>query len=181
MWSGTDRYEVITKDKGADEVKGRVTYYVWDDDFQWSTWYGGHPEKDKHEYYRRHFWDEEHQYYRTLEHIHRTQMFFDKKQIPYTMMIFNKDVYIFVEYHHRVRYLFLIKEHLCPVYVFQSPIVLVFFVPEMPPVVFVFVLLRVPSIPGAPLEIIVPHIIGNTPFNFVCTLVLSDHFITIRS
>ena len=92
MWSGTDRYEVITKDKGKDEVKGRVTYYVWDEDFQWSTWYGGHPEKDKHDYYRRHFWDEEHQYYRTLENIHRTQMFLDKKQIPYTMMIFNKDV-----------------------------------------------------------------------------------------
>ena len=92
MWSGTDRYEVITKDKGEDDVKGRATYYVWDEDFQWSTWYGGHPEKEKHDYYRRHFWDEEHQYYRTLEHIHRTQMFLDRKQIPYTMMIFNKDV-----------------------------------------------------------------------------------------
>jgi hypothetical protein len=92
MWSGTDRYEVISKNKGQDEVKDRVTYYVWDDDFQWSTWYGGHPEPDKHEYYRRHFWDENHQYYRTLEHIHRTQMFLDKKQIPYTMMIFNKEV-----------------------------------------------------------------------------------------
>ena len=33
MWSGTDRYEVITKDKGADEVQARVTYYVWDEDF----------------------------------------------------------------------------------------------------------------------------------------------------
>lgn len=92
MWSGTDRYEVVTKDKGADEVKGRVTYYVWDEDLQWSTWYGGHPEKDKDEYYRRHFWDEEHQYYRTLEHILRTQMFLDKKEIPYTMMIFKEDV-----------------------------------------------------------------------------------------
>jgi len=92
MWSGTDRYEVITKDQGADEVKGRVTYYVWDKDFQWSTWYGGHPEKDKHEYYRRHFWDEEHQYYRTLEHILRTQLFLDKKKIPYTMMLFKEDV-----------------------------------------------------------------------------------------
>jgi len=92
MWSGTDRYEVITKDKGADEVQARVTYYVWDEDFQWSTWYGGHPEKDKHEYYRRHFWDEEHQYYRTLEHILRTQLLLDKKAIPYTMMVFNKDV-----------------------------------------------------------------------------------------
>ena len=92
MWSGTDRYEVITKDKGKDEVLGRITYYVWDEDLQWSTWYGGHPERDKHEYYRRHFWNEEHMYYRTLEHILRTQMFLDKKQIPYTMMIFNKDV-----------------------------------------------------------------------------------------
>jgi hypothetical protein len=92
MWSGTDRYEVVTKDRGADELKGRITYYAWNEDLQWSTWYGGHPEKDKHEYYRRNFWDEEHQYYRTLEHIHRTQMFLDKKGIPYTMMIFNKHV-----------------------------------------------------------------------------------------
>jgi len=92
MWSGTDRYEVITKDKGADEVKGRVTYYVWDEDLQWSTWYGGHPEKEKDEYYRRHFWDEQHQYYRTLEHILRTQMFLEKKRIPYTMMVFKQDV-----------------------------------------------------------------------------------------
>ena len=92
MWSGTDRYEVITKDREADERKGFATYSRWDEEFKWSVWYGGHPEKDKHEYYRRHFWDEEHQYYRTLEHIHRTQMFLDKKRIPYTMMIFNKDV-----------------------------------------------------------------------------------------
>ena len=92
MWSGTDRYEVITKDKGADEVEGRVTYHVWDEDLQWSTWYGGHPEREKHEYYRRHFWDEEHQYYRTLEHILRTQMLLDRKGIPYTMMLFKQDV-----------------------------------------------------------------------------------------
>jgi len=92
MWSGTDRYEVITKDKSEYELKENMTYNVWDEDFRWSTWYGGHPEQDKHEYYRRHFWNEEHQYYRTLEHIHRTQMFLDNKKIPYTMMVFNKDV-----------------------------------------------------------------------------------------
>lgn len=92
MWSGTDRYEVVTKDRSGHESKENMTYNVWDGDFRWSTWYGGHPEKDKHEYYRRHFWNEEHQYYRTLEHIHRTQMFLDNKKIPYTMMLFNKDV-----------------------------------------------------------------------------------------
>ena len=91
MWSGTDRYEVITKEEGPDD-RGEMTYRVWDNDFNWSVYYGGHFEKDKHEMYRRHFWDEEHQYYRTLEHILRTQMFLDKKEIPYTMMLFNKDV-----------------------------------------------------------------------------------------
>jgi hypothetical protein len=90
MWSGPDRYEVITEDKGKDDVKDRITYFVWDDDFQWSTWYGGHPDKDKNEYYRKHFWNVEHQYYRTLEHILRTQMLLDRKGIPYTMMIYNK-------------------------------------------------------------------------------------------
>lgn len=93
MWSGTDRYEVISKDKGKDEMKDRmVNYFIWDEDFQWSTWYGGHPDNEKHEYYMRHFWDEEHQYYRTLEHIHRTQMVLDKKGIAYTMMVYNKHV-----------------------------------------------------------------------------------------
>jgi hypothetical protein len=91
MWSGTDRYEVVSMEE-MKEIKSRATYYVWDEDFQWSTWYGGHPEKDKDEYYRRYFWDEEHQYYRTLEHILRTQMFLDKKKIPYTMMIYNQHV-----------------------------------------------------------------------------------------
>ena len=92
MWTASDRYEVITKDRLQDEKLNRMTYYTWDEDFKWSTWYGGHPEKDKHEYYRRNFWDEEHQYYRTLEHILRTQMFFDRKEVPYTMMIFKEDV-----------------------------------------------------------------------------------------
>tara|TARA_Y100000034_G_scaffold127644_1_gene180743 strand:- start:550 stop:1188 length:639 start_codon:yes stop_codon:yes gene_type:complete len=92
MWSASDRYEVVTLDKGVDELGDRVTYRVWDDDFRWSTWYGGHRLPGAIKYYRRHFWNEQHQYYRTLEAIHRTQMFLDKKKIPYTMMIFNKHV-----------------------------------------------------------------------------------------
>jgi len=92
MWSGADRYEVVTLDEGVDYLDGRITYRVWDDDFKWSTWFGGHRLADKHEYFRRHFWNEQQQNYRTLEHILRTQLFLDKKKIPYTMMIFNKDV-----------------------------------------------------------------------------------------
>ena len=91
MWSGTDRYEVITKEDGPDD-RGEMTYRVWDKDFNWSVYYGGHRDKDKNEYFRRYFWDEEHQYYRTLEHILRTQMFLNKKNIPYTMMVFRKSV-----------------------------------------------------------------------------------------
>ena len=92
MWSASDRYEVITLDKGVDHLDGRITYRVWDEDFNWSTWFGGHRSPDKHDYYRRHFWNEQHQYYRTLENIHRTQMFLDKENIPYTMMLFRQDV-----------------------------------------------------------------------------------------
>ena len=72
MWSASDRYEVITLDEGVDNLDGRITYRVWDEDFNWSTWFGGHRSEDKHDYYRRHFWNEQQQYYRTLEHIHRT-------------------------------------------------------------------------------------------------------------
>lgn len=92
MWSASDRYEVVTLDEGVDHLDGRITYRVWDDDFKWSTWFGGHRLEDKHDYYRRHFWNEQHQYYRTLEAIHRTQMFLDKKGISYTMMLFKGDV-----------------------------------------------------------------------------------------
>ena len=91
MWSASDRYEVITHEKGEDD-RSEMTYRVWDDDFNWSVYYGGHRDKDKNDFFRRHFWNEEHQYYRTLEHILRTQMFLDKKQIPYTMMLFRKNV-----------------------------------------------------------------------------------------
>ena len=87
MWSASDRYEVITLDEGVDNLDGRITYRVWDEDFNWSTWFGGHRSEDKHDYYRRHFWNEQHQYYRTLENIHRTQMFLDKKKIPYTLSL----------------------------------------------------------------------------------------------
>ena len=91
MWSGTDRYEVVTKEQGVDD-RGEMTYRVWDDDFNWSVYYGGHKDSDKNYFFRKHFWNEEHQYYRTLEHILRTQMFLDRKQVPYTMMLFKKDV-----------------------------------------------------------------------------------------
>ena len=92
MCSASDRYKDVTFDEGVYHLEFWHTYRVWDEDFKWSTWYGGHRLEDKHDYYMRHFWNEQHQYYRTLEHIHRTQMFLDKKQIPYTMMVFNKHV-----------------------------------------------------------------------------------------
>jgi len=92
MWSGVDRYEVITLDEDVDHLDGRITYRVWDDDYKWSTWFGGHRLAEKHEYYQRHFLNEQHQQYRTLEQILRTQLFLDRKKIPYTMMIFNKFV-----------------------------------------------------------------------------------------
>ena len=88
MWSGVDRYEVITEDK----IPGNKTYYTHNERNRWWTWYGGHPEKDKHDYYRRHFWNENAQQYRTLEHILRTQQFLTNYTIPYTMMIYKKDV-----------------------------------------------------------------------------------------
>ena len=88
MWSGVDRYEVITEDS----IPGNQTYYTHNERNRWWTWYGGHPDKDKHEYYRRHFWNENAQHYRTLEHILRTQQFLTSYTIPYTMMIYKADV-----------------------------------------------------------------------------------------
>ena len=88
MWSGVDRYEVISDDV----LHGSETYCNENGRTNLKTWYGGHPEKEKHEYYRRNFWNENYQYYRTLEHILRTQHFLASYSIPYTMMVYNKDV-----------------------------------------------------------------------------------------
>jgi hypothetical protein len=94
MWSGTDRYEMVTTDAN---IKG----YHWQDDFNWYD----HPHRnlndDQHNYYIKHFLNIQQQYYRTLEHILRTQMFLDKKNIDYTMMLFHGGVLHFDNFHSK--------------------------------------------------------------------------------
>jgi len=94
MWSGTDRYEMVTTDanRGA---------YNWRDDFQWYAFSYQNPHDDQHDYYMRHFHSTQQQYYRTLEHILRTQMFLDKKNIAYTMMLFKADVLHYDNFHSK--------------------------------------------------------------------------------
>jgi len=87
MWSGVDRYEVVNSNS-----QGNQTYCKENQRTNLKTWYGGHPDKEKNDYYRKYFWDENQQYYRTLEQILRTQHFLDSYSIRYTMMIYKQDV-----------------------------------------------------------------------------------------
>jgi hypothetical protein len=87
MWSGVDRYEVVNSN-----ALGNKTYCKENQRTNLKTWYGGHPEKEKNDYYRKYFWNENQQYYRTLEQILRTQHFLNSYSIRYTMMIYKQDV-----------------------------------------------------------------------------------------
>ncbi len=91
MWSGSDRYEVI-RDKEEQFDHEVETYFRWDPDYQWVVWFGGHPTKEKHTEYKKHFLNEGHNWFRTLEKILYTQMFLEKHKINYTMMIYKADV-----------------------------------------------------------------------------------------
>ena len=91
MWSGSDRYEVI-RDTEEEIDHELATYSRWDPDFNWCVWFGGHPSKEKHKYYQKHFLNEKHNWYKTLERILYTQMFLEKHNVDYTMMIYKADV-----------------------------------------------------------------------------------------
>ena len=91
MWSGSDRYELV-RDTEEDLEHELATYSRFDPDYNWCVWFGGHPDKQRHEDYQKHFLNERHNWYRTLEKILYTQMFLDKMNIDYTMMIYKSDV-----------------------------------------------------------------------------------------
>ena len=94
MWSGTDRYEMVT-------TETNIRSYQWQEDFKWYDAPFRNPNNDQHNYYVKYFHSIQQQYYRTLEHILRTQMFLDKKNIDYTMMLFKGDVLHFDNFHSK--------------------------------------------------------------------------------
>ena len=91
MWSGSDRYEIV-RDTEEDLQHELATYSRFDPDFDWCVWFGGHPDRKKHEEYQKHFLNEGQNWFRTLEKILYTQMFLQKHNIDYTMMIYKADV-----------------------------------------------------------------------------------------
>lgn len=91
MWSGADRYEVI-QDKIMEQETALATYHRYDPDFGWHVWFGGHPDKEKHEFYQKNFLDNDHSRFKTLEKIYYTQLHLDKMNIDYEMMFFKSDV-----------------------------------------------------------------------------------------
>ena len=88
MWTGPEKYEVVQKDY----VLGSESLVVKDQNTNFKVAYGQHPQKEKHEFYNKHFFNLDRQYYRTLEHILRTQQFLTSQSISFTMMIEHKDV-----------------------------------------------------------------------------------------
>ena len=91
MWSGSDRYEII-RDTKEEVMHDQATYSIFDSDFKWHLWFGGHPDNKQHLTYQKHFLNEGQNWFRTLEKILYTQMFLDKHNVDYTMMIYKKDV-----------------------------------------------------------------------------------------
>jgi len=87
MWSGANRYEVVV-DKQPDMSKEDATWSRYDPDWKWFQYYGGHVERDKHQYYQRHFLNEQQDEIRLLERILFTQLFLKQKGIDYSMMCY---------------------------------------------------------------------------------------------
>ena len=80
MWSGTDRYDVVSDlDVNAP-------------DYNWNITHGGHPNKNQHENYQKYFINENLNYFNTLEKILYVQMFLQRQNIEYTMMLYKADV-----------------------------------------------------------------------------------------
>lgn len=93
MWSGVNRYEIV-EDIESNKIENEKiqTYSKWNQSFEWNNFYGGHKNKEFHEYYQRHFLNERQNYVRTLERILYTQHMLDKHNIDYKMMVFKEDV-----------------------------------------------------------------------------------------
>jgi hypothetical protein len=91
MWSGANRYEVVV-DKQPDKSKEDATWSRYDPDWKWFQYYGGHVERDKHQYYQRHFLNEQQDEIRLLERILFTQMFLEKQGIDYSMMCYMSNI-----------------------------------------------------------------------------------------
>ena len=87
MWSGANRYEVVV-DEQPDQSKEDATWSRYDPDWRWFQYHGGHVERDKHQYYQRHFLNEQQDEIRLLERVLFTQMFLERKGIDYTMMCY---------------------------------------------------------------------------------------------
>jgi len=96
MWSGPSRYELVVNNE-PDKQKEDATWSSYNPDFQWYQYYGGHVEKDKHEFYQKHFLNEKQDEVRLLEKILFTQLFLDKHKIKYKMMCFMENIID----HHR--------------------------------------------------------------------------------
>ena len=92
MWSGPDRYELI-QDYDPDQNQAtKMTYGYHDDEFEWTNWIGGHFEKTKDDWYKKHFLHQKQNRVRTLQWIIYTQFFLQKYKIEYHMMVMNKHV-----------------------------------------------------------------------------------------
>ncbi len=93
MWTGTHRYEIIKDEIDAMAEKEKlVSYSLWNDDFQWNQFHGGHFHSDKHEFYVRHIQNERQNEIRLLERILFSQIFLMKHNIDYHMMVYRKNI-----------------------------------------------------------------------------------------
>ena len=91
MWSGPNRYEVVSDTQGDKTMEG-ATWSTYDPDWKWFQYYGGHVNKDKHNYYQKYFLNEKQNEIRLLEKILFTQLLLDKHKIEYKMMCYMSNI-----------------------------------------------------------------------------------------
>ena len=91
MWSGPNRYEVVSETKQKKQ-KLDATYNSYNQDFDWYEYYGGHVDRNKHTFYQKHFLNEKQDEIRLLEKILFTQLLLDRHKIDCQMMVFKGNI-----------------------------------------------------------------------------------------
>jgi hypothetical protein len=91
MWSAPDRYQIVV-DKKPETKSNDATTSLWNMDFNWHEYFGGHVDSKQHKIYQKHFLNEQQNQIRMLERIIFLQLYLEKHNIDYKMMCFKGNV-----------------------------------------------------------------------------------------
>jgi len=92
MWSPVDRYEVVSDIDQIKIIDEKITFSYIDENFNYSIWTGGHPDKEVNKYFIKNLMNEKQNFTRTLFYIFNLQNFFEVFNIDYKMMVWSGNV-----------------------------------------------------------------------------------------